>query len=165
HGQGHRQEGAMWRSLALAGAMSLLAIHAGAADWVVVKDDTYGFGMLMPQGTKTSGKDFGGGWGGGYAKYGVTEFFGIARLGVYSKPAEIEEFAIRASGVPGPSWTRARTTATAGSGTGATAPTATRRSCSPSSAQALAAAIASSCARRSRTSRAVRRPTRSGTTA
>jgi hypothetical protein len=96
----------MKRALVLAGAMGLLAVTARAADWVVVREDNYGFAMSMPKGTKTSGKDFGGGWGGGYAKYGVTEFFGIAKLGVYGTPAEIEEFAIRASGVPGPRWTK-----------------------------------------------------------
>lgn len=87
-------------------AIGVAAGVASASNWVVVKDDTYGFGMLMPPGTKTAGKDYGGGWGGGYAKYGVTEFFGIAKLGVFAKPAEIEELAMRTSGIAGPNWTK-----------------------------------------------------------
>jgi hypothetical protein len=92
--------------MALAAGLWLVAAVASAAAWVVVKDDTYGFGMLMPKGTKTVGRDFGGGWGGGYAKYGVTEFFGIAKLGTFAKPEDIEAFAIQASGIPGNQWTK-----------------------------------------------------------
>ena len=89
-----------------AGFSLAAAVASAAAPWVVVRDDTYGFGMLMPKGTKTTGRDFGDGWGGGYARYGVTEFFGIAKLGAFAAPAEIEAFAVKASGVPGPKWTK-----------------------------------------------------------
>jgi opacity protein-like surface antigen len=90
----------------IAVALVSLAAHALAANWVVLKDDKYGFAMLMPQGTKTASREWQGGWGGGYAKYGVTEFFGIAKLGVQAAPDDIEAFAIQASGVPGPRWQR-----------------------------------------------------------
>jgi hypothetical protein len=94
-----------WIGLALL-LCAQAALAAKAAKWIVLKDDTYGFAMLMPQGTRTASRDFGGGWGGGYARYGVTEFFGIARLGVQAKPAEIEAFAIEATGIPGPNWVK-----------------------------------------------------------
>jgi hypothetical protein len=94
---------AVWAGLVL---MALGAQLALAAGWVVLKDDKYGFAMLMPQGTRTSSREWKGGWGGGYAKYGVTEFFGIAKLGVQASPNDIESFAIQASGIPGPSWTK-----------------------------------------------------------
>lgn len=96
----------MKRTLAITLVMTLLSVSAAAAAWVEMRDDTYGFSMLMPKGTRSVGREFGGGWGGGYAKYGVTEFFGIAKLGVFAKPAEIEAFAIEASGIPGPMWTK-----------------------------------------------------------
>jgi hypothetical protein len=96
----------MKKLLGLVIVMSLVSAMASAGDWVVVKDDAYGFGMLMPRGTKTVGRSFEGGWGGGYAKYGVTEFFGIAKLGVFATPKQIEDFAVKASGVPGPRWSK-----------------------------------------------------------
>ncbi len=96
----------MKRMLGLVVVLSLWSAAVSAAPWIVVKDDTYGFSMLMPKGTKTAAREFDDGWGGGYAKYGVTEFFGIAKLDVWAKMAEIEQFAIAASGIPGPYWTK-----------------------------------------------------------
>jgi hypothetical protein len=96
----------MKRALGLAAGIWLVGAVASAAPWVVLKDDTYGFGMLMPKGTKPAARDFGGGWAGRYAQYGVTEFYGIAKLGSFGTPEEIEAFAIKASGVAGPLWTK-----------------------------------------------------------
>jgi hypothetical protein len=77
---------------------------AGQSDWETYRSEKYGFQMLSPKGTKFEEREFKGGLGGLYAKYGVVELFGLAQLGEEATLDEIEEIGEEITGIPGEFW-------------------------------------------------------------
>jgi hypothetical protein len=83
--------------------LCLVAQYA-AADWKYYQAKDYGFSMLVPEGTRMSSRELGGGWG---SLSGVSEgvkLYGMAKLGAKESDAEIEKFAVRTIGIPAAEW-------------------------------------------------------------
>ncbi len=78
--------------------------NVALAEWKIYKSSDYGFAMLVPEGTKMAGKDFGQGWGGLYCTVEGVELYGLAKLGTQATPEEIEKFAIEVSKIPADNW-------------------------------------------------------------
>lgn len=74
--------------------------------WKKFESSEYGFRMEIPEATKLAAasspsKE----WGGLYAKLGVVELWGLARLGTKHKHFDIEAFGIRLTKIPRKQWT------------------------------------------------------------
>jgi hypothetical protein len=91
------------RALTLLGVL-MLAGAALAADWGIFKSDKFGFAMLVPPNSQWAAKDYGSGWGGIFTKSGVTEFVGIVKLDSQGTPVELENAAIKLTGIPAAGW-------------------------------------------------------------
>src|SRR6185436_1565287 len=84
---------------------ALLALPSVAQDWVQYEAPSYGFSMLIPKGTQTREREYGGGWGGLNATVEGVKLFGLAKLGAGESDAAIEKFAIQTIGIPASAWT------------------------------------------------------------
>src|SRR5258706_11027119 len=73
--------------------------------WVKYSSSKYGFSMLVPEGTKMSDKEFGGGWAGAYGAHDGVEFVGIAKMGKEDEK-DIIDFGIKYTGIPEAHWTK-----------------------------------------------------------
>jgi hypothetical protein len=82
----------------------LSASSASGQSWGVFKSDKFGFAMLVAPGTSWAARDFGKGWGGIYARTGVVEFFGVAKLGTFAPAAELELTGVLVTGIPIAAW-------------------------------------------------------------
>ena len=72
--------------------------------WSSYRSDKYGFTMLAPPGVRFTERELGGGWGTLEATHEGIKFLGIAKLGEWAKPEEIETFGVRVTGVAPALW-------------------------------------------------------------
>lgn len=76
--------------------------------WKPFESTEYGFRMEVPAKTKwTTARSPSKEWGGLYAKLGVVELWGLARLGTKHSHAEIESFGIKVTKIARKKWTLA----------------------------------------------------------
>ena len=80
-------------------------VLVGQDGWVKYSSSKYGFSMLVPEGTRMSDKEFGGGWAGAYGKHEDVEFAGIAKMGK-EEEKDIIAFGIRYTGIPESHWSK-----------------------------------------------------------
>jgi len=88
----------------IAGTLILLAAQVASADWKYYEAKSYGFSMLVPEGTKMRDKELGGGWGQLWGEHEGVKLYGMAKLGKKETDAEIEKFAVRIIGIPAKEW-------------------------------------------------------------
>jgi hypothetical protein len=88
----------------IAGALLCLVAQLASADWKLYSDAKYGFAMLIPEGTKMTEKELGGGWGQLWGTSEGVKFYGIAKLGTKESNAEIEKYAVKTIGIPASEW-------------------------------------------------------------
>lgn len=100
------------RSVAIFSSLFLMisaCIHccSGADDdegWETYRANEYGFEMLMPKGAKVKEREAAGGWGGLYVSFEGVEFYGFAKLGSEEKAEDIEQAAVKETGIPDAAW-------------------------------------------------------------
>jgi hypothetical protein len=96
----------MKRYLSVILTMAFLgSLSAFAQGWATYKSPDYGFSMLIPEGTTTVTKEWGGGWGGFQGTHDGVTVLGVAKLGEQALPADIEKFGIQVTGIPAENWT------------------------------------------------------------
>jgi len=82
----------------------LVASQLAAADWKYYEAKGYGFSMLVPEGTKMTEKELGGGWGQLWGTSEGVKLYGMAKLGAKESNADIEKYAVRVIGIPASEW-------------------------------------------------------------
>jgi hypothetical protein len=87
-----------------AGALLLAAAQLAAADWKSYDAQTYGYSMLVPEGTRMTTKELGGGWGQLWGDSDGVKLYGLAKLGAKESDADIEKFAVKTIGIPAAKW-------------------------------------------------------------
>ena len=88
----------------IAGALLCLAAQLASADWTLYQAKDYGFQMLIPEGTKMTQKELGGGWGQLWGTSEGVKLYGLAKLGAKESNADIEKFAVKTIGIPANEW-------------------------------------------------------------
>lgn len=88
----------------IAVALLSLASQLAAADWKNYEARSYGFSMLVPEGTKMTERELGGGWGRLWGDSQGVKLHGLAKLGAKESDAEIEKFAVKTIGIPAGEW-------------------------------------------------------------
>jgi hypothetical protein len=88
----------------LAGALLCIVAPLAAADWKYYEAKSYGYSMLVPEGTKMKEKEWGGGWGEAWGESEGVKFHGLAKLGAKESDADIEKFAVKTIGIPAAEW-------------------------------------------------------------
>jgi hypothetical protein len=88
---------------------ALLALLLGmaplaSADWKTYEAKGYGFSMLVPEGTRMTEKELGGGWGQLWGTSEGVKLYGMAKLGKKESNEEIERYAVRTIGIPAAEW-------------------------------------------------------------
>ena len=92
----------MWK--AIAGALLCCIAQFAAADWKSYTAPSYGFSMLIPEGTKMKEKELGGGWGQLWGDSDGVKLYGLAKLGAKESDADIEKYAVGIIGIPAKEW-------------------------------------------------------------
>jgi len=87
-----------------AGALLLLFSQMVAADWKYYEAKSYGYSMLVPEGSKMRDKEWGGGWGELWGESEGVKLHGLAKLGAKESDGDIEKFAVRTIGIPAGEW-------------------------------------------------------------
>jgi hypothetical protein len=87
-----------------AAALLCTAAQFAAADWHSWDSPSYGYSMLVPDGTKMTTKELGGGWGQAWGDSDGVKFYGLAKLGAKESDAEIEKYAVKLIGIPASKW-------------------------------------------------------------
>lgn len=95
-----------WVVAALAVALLSGGAMARAEEdgWVKYEDKTFGFSMLMPEGTRYVEKETEGGWGELWAEYEGVKFYALAKLGEKATAEEIEKVGVKLTGIPSKAW-------------------------------------------------------------
>ena len=88
----------------IAAAVLCLAAQIAVADWKYYEAKKYGFSMLVPEGTKLTEKELGGGWGQLWGNSDGVKLYGLAKLGAKESDADIEKFAVKTIGIPAGQW-------------------------------------------------------------
>ena len=88
----------------VAGALLCLVAQVAAADWKYYEAKSYGYSMLIPEGTRMKDKEWGGGWGELWGDSEGVKFHGLAKLGAKETNADIEKFAVKTIGIPAAEW-------------------------------------------------------------
>ena len=88
----------------VAGALLFLAAQLAAADWKNYEAKSHGFSMLIPEGTRMTERELGGGWGQLAGNAEGVKLYGMAKLGAKESNEEIEKFAVRLIGIPVAEW-------------------------------------------------------------
>jgi hypothetical protein len=91
-------------SKVVAGALLLVLSQLAAADWKYYEAKSYGYSMLVPEGTKMRDKELGGGWGQLWGESEGVKLHGLAKLGAKESDADIEKFAVKTIGIPASEW-------------------------------------------------------------
>jgi hypothetical protein len=91
-------------SKVVAGALLLVFSQLAAADWKYYEAKSYGYSMLVPEGTKMKEKELGGGWGQLWGESEGVKLNGLAKLGAKESDADIEKFAVKTIGIPASEW-------------------------------------------------------------
>ena len=91
-------------SKVVAGALLLVLSQLAAADWKYYEAKSYGYSMLVPEGTKMKDKELGGGWGQLWGESEGVKLHGLAKLGAKESDADIEKFAVKTIGIPASEW-------------------------------------------------------------
>jgi hypothetical protein len=88
----------------IAGALLCMVSQFAAADWKYWESKPYSYSMLVPEGTKMTTRELGGGWGEAWGESDGVRFYGLAKLGAKESDAEIEKFAIKTIPIPAGEW-------------------------------------------------------------
>lgn len=88
----------------IAGALLCAVAQLAAADWKYYEAKSYGYSMLVPEGTRMKEKEWGGGWGELWGDSEGVKMHGLAKLGAKESDAEIEKFAVKTIGIPAAEW-------------------------------------------------------------
>ncbi|HSW83221.1 MAG TPA: hypothetical protein VLH12_07085 [Usitatibacter sp.] len=88
----------------IAGALLCALAQFAAADWKYYEAKNYGFSMLVPEGTKMTSKELGGGWGQLWGNADGVKLYGMAKLGAKESDADIEKYAVKTIGIPAAKW-------------------------------------------------------------
>src|SRR4051812_27467720 len=87
-----------------AGALLMTFSQLSAADWKTYEAKGYGYSMLVPEGTKMTSKELGGGWGQLWGNSDGVKLYGMAKLGKKESNEEIEKYAVKTIGIPASEW-------------------------------------------------------------
>ena len=87
-----------------AGALLCMVAQLAAADWKRYEAKDYDFSMLVPEGTKMTEKELGGGWGQLWGNADGVKLYALAKLGKKESNEEIEKYAVRTIGIPANEW-------------------------------------------------------------
>ena len=88
----------------IAGALLCAVAQFAAADWKYYEAKNYGFSMLVPEGTKMTSRELGGGWGQLWGNSEGVKLYGMAKLGAKESDADIEKFALKTIGISANEW-------------------------------------------------------------
>ncbi|HXF77560.1 MAG TPA: hypothetical protein VN598_01745 [Usitatibacter sp.] len=87
-----------------AAALLCAASQLATADWTKYDAPTYGYSMLVPEGTKMTSRELGGGWGQLWGNSDGVKLYGLAKLGAKESDADIEKYAVKVIGIPASKW-------------------------------------------------------------
>jgi hypothetical protein len=88
----------------LALALGWSAVAPADLGWSSYRSNKYGFAMLAPPGATFVERELGGGWGTLEATHEGIKFLGVAKLGEWAKPEDIETFGVRLTGISPAQW-------------------------------------------------------------
>jgi hypothetical protein len=91
-------------STCVAGLLLCVASQLAMADWKNYDAPTYGYSMLVPEGTRMTSRELGGGWGQLWGNSEGVKLYGLAKLGAKESDADIEKFAVKTIGIPAGNW-------------------------------------------------------------